>query len=649
MGLFSRKKNQDKAPDKAPVVVGYDYATQEKREETAQALFLRAKNARTVKEAEWERFNNYYNFIHDATAELQSYCEENDLPWYPATVPDPWIMVESQVDPNVPEPEFHGRDDDQDSAKAKRREFVVRYICENNRLGDMNTKNEKRLIKLGDAFWKGYWDSEMRCGISEGDIRIKDIPVQAIYIDPSVREGDIQDGQFVDYVYRLHRVRFAQLYGKSLRKQGFEPSEIVSTHYIGREDLFDMTTALDEYDDTMEILEHWFRWPEDTRIDGLEIPAGAVGCSIQAGGHEVKLIPLYWENTYRQCKLFPFVHYWRVVDENEFYNKSELFSILDLVDAADRKLASTLLNDAFMANDIVLVDELALADGEEFVNEPGAVIRTKQNGSEKIHRLGGLQSAGSNTQFITYLTEQIQRTNRNFETNQGKETTRQTTATGLAMLRSDADEQEDIKKSDRTKGFERLYELLDWLALEFFDDDRLIYLGAKKDVRENPVSFVFNSQAYTREMPAVTDAEGNVVRESWTYWPKVDVTVTAGDSVVKSKQATLNALSQLTAANVTADNWKLYAAMLEILDIPQRQDIVDAWERKFGPGVPPEVTDALAQNPELLSVVEAIIGAQGAQAPQKAEIPPAQSGPRLLPGGPAMGLPAGSGDQEAAL
>ena len=54
---MSRKK------EKAPVT-GYDYSTREAREVTV-----------------------------------------NDLPWVPANMPDPWIMVESQIDPNVPEPE----------------------------------------------------------------------------------------------------------------------------------------------------------------------------------------------------------------------------------------------------------------------------------------------------------------------------------------------------------------------------------------------------------------------------------------------------------------------------------------------------------------------------------------------------------------
>ena len=162
-------------------ISGYDYSDRAARERTAYALFRRAKNARTAVEIEWEKYNDYYNGIHDVTRDITEFCRENDIPWLPASIPDPYILVESQIEPTVPQPEFRGRDDDLDSAMAKRREFAVRYIAENNRLSDMNTRNERRLLKLGDAFWKAYWDEDMRCGEAQGDIRVSDIPVEAVF------------------------------------------------------------------------------------------------------------------------------------------------------------------------------------------------------------------------------------------------------------------------------------------------------------------------------------------------------------------------------------------------------------------------------------------------------------------------------------
>jgi len=581
-----KKKRTD-----APAVVGYDYATRQARETTAQELFQRAKNARTAVESEWQRCNDYYNGIHDVTRETMEFCRDNDMPFVPANMPDPWIMVESQIDPGVPEPEFRGRDDDMDSRRARQREFAVKYIVENNRLSDMNTRNERRLLKLGDAFWKAYWDSSMRCGIHEGDIRIKDIPVDGIFPDPAIRDGTIQDGQYLDYVYRIHKVRFCQLFRHELAELGLTQEDITAQDYVERTGLFDMTTAIDDQDDTIQILEHWFRQPEEIRgEDGQTIPAGAVACSIQAGGRELRYIPNYWERTCRQNQLFPFVHYWRVQDENQLWNKSELFPILDMVDAADRKLSMAILNDAFMANDIILVEEGALADGTELTNEPGAVVKLKPNAMGRVQRMGGLQSLANAGLGIEFFKGQIERTNRNYDTSMGKEAARVTTATGMAMLRSDAQSQSDIKRADRNAGFERLYELLDWLALEFFDDGRMLFIGADPQRERSAQAMRFNADSFAMTMPEVRDLQGRVVRESWTYWPRVDVTVTASDNVVRSKQATLQALQSLTQAQITPENWRLFAAQLEVLDIPGKQDIIRDWEEKFSQGavLPPE-------------------------------------------------------------
>ena len=103
------------------------------------------------------------------------------------------------------------------------------------------------------------------------------------------------------------------------------------------------------------------------------------------------------------------------------------------------------------------------------------------------------------------------------------------------------------------------------------------------------------------------NTQGDVVREEWDYYPKVDVILTAGDSVVKGKQATLSALAQLSQAQITADNWELYAAQLEILDIPDKQKIIDRWKQKFDAGVPDGVVAALGQDPELLRNVMSVL------------------------------------------
>lgn len=579
-----RKKKQSNER----VIVGYDYSSREMREETADALFRRAKNARTAVEIEWEKCNDYYNGIHDATKEMVEYCRANDVPWIPANMPDPYILVETQINPNVPEPEFRGRDDDLDSKKAKQREFAVRYIIENNRLSDMNTRNERRLLKLGDAFWKAYWDRDMRCGVNEGDIRIRDIPTEAIFPDPAIRDGGLQDGQYVDYVYTMHKVKFCQVFRRELEELGLTADDILTEDYVSRTGVFDLTTAINDLDDTVQVLEHWFRQPCDTEEDGERVPAGAVACSILAGGRELRYIPNYWKRTCKQNSLFPFVHYWRIQDENRFWNKSELMPILELVDAADRKLAMSILNDTFLANDIILVEDSALADGEEFTNEPGAVIHLKQNRMGGVQRLGGLQSIANGAMGVEFFKSQIERASRNYDINQGRETTKVTTATGLAMMRQDAQSQADIKGADRDAGFERLYELLDWLALEFFDDDRMLFIGADEMKDRTPQAMPFNADSFTAVMPKVLDAAGNVVREEWQYFPRVDVTITAGDSIAHGKAQTLQALQALTQSQITAENWKLFAAQLELIDLPGKQEIINEWQQRFAVPAMPE-------------------------------------------------------------
>ncbi len=57
------KKRNDRT-----LISGYDFSTSETRLENIPALFDKAKAARTVRESEWEKYNDYYNFIHEVTA-----------------------------------------------------------------------------------------------------------------------------------------------------------------------------------------------------------------------------------------------------------------------------------------------------------------------------------------------------------------------------------------------------------------------------------------------------------------------------------------------------------------------------------------------------------------------------------------------------
>ena len=246
--MLKRKKDRER-----PAVTGYDYSDREHREQTIQALFGKAQSARRATERDWERYNDYYNFIHDITGETQEAYADAEMPFAPSVMPDAFIHVESQICATVPEPEFRGRDDGMDPQKAKEREYAARFVCDNNRLKDKNTANERRLIKLGDAFWKVFWDPTMVTGVNEGDIRVDDVPVESIYPDPAARERGLQAGQYVFHLYRMHKVAFVQQYGKAIEEVGMEPEHILSNDYAQDLDLFDLSTSINE-DDEREFL-----------------------------------------------------------------------------------------------------------------------------------------------------------------------------------------------------------------------------------------------------------------------------------------------------------------------------------------------------------------------------------------------------------
>jgi len=596
-------KEKVKAPEDFEATRTFDYSTRENRINTVNWLFDQAKIERSVHEAEWERLNDYYNFNHDVSKEMREALNDMSIPFVPASVPDPWIMVESQINPDVPQPEFHGRDDDKDGEKAEERRKAVKFVTDNNRINDMNTANERRLRKYGDAFWKVYWDASMPCGNDYGDIRIKDIPIEDIYVDPTANR--IEDAEYIDYVYTLHKFKFWRLYHKEVEEQGYSLDDVSARQYRKDTDfLQNYTRGTRCKDDLVQIIEHWFRQP----FDGDGFQSGDIACTIQAGNIELKYIPKYWETTGRQNKLFPFVHYWCIHDETGFYNKSEIEPIIEMVDSADRELAIGMLNDAMTSNDIILAEEGALAAGEEITNLPGSIIKVRQGKMNSVARLGGLHDGIRSADMISFLQNQMQRTNRNYDTNNGQESSKVTTASGLLQLRSDAAAQGELKKADRNKGFCRLYELIDWTCLEFYTDDRFLFLGIDEQTKE-PQGIRYNSARYAEsDQPfAIDEITLKVMIPEDAYWPRVDVTVTCGDGIGKNPASTVQVLDRLAAVQVTADNWELLAAELEYLDIPQKQSIVDTWRKKYGSEVPEEVIQALQSNQQMLQAVEQMV------------------------------------------
>ena len=75
-------------------------------------------------------------------------------------------------------------------------------------------------------------------------------------------------------------------------------------------------------------------------------------------------------------------------------------------------------------------------------------------------------------------------------------------------------------KADRTAGFQQLFELIDWTALEFFDTDRTIFIGVV-DNKTQPICFKFNSDNFK-----IANKSGQY------YYPKVDTKINVSDALV---------------------------------------------------------------------------------------------------------------------
>ena len=145
MGIFetlSRRRHGDlPTKDEFREQRIYDYSSPEGRVNTAEWLLAQAKGERTGQEALWRRYEEYYNGSHEVAAELQEQLQQQGLDWIPPAIPDPYIMVESQIIPDVPQPEFRGRDGEKDGENAR----TCTYRAVYGQIG--NIKNLVRNIK----------------------------------------------------------------------------------------------------------------------------------------------------------------------------------------------------------------------------------------------------------------------------------------------------------------------------------------------------------------------------------------------------------------------------------------------------------------------------------------------------------------------
>lgn len=519
----------------------YDMSTKEARQIQVKKDFERAKTEKNPYTAKMVEYNNYYNNKPYTEIQARELQKKLGINFKPPVLPDGYIQVESQLDITVPTAQFTGREG-LPPQKAKEREEVAEYILYNNNVDELNLDNERGLNITGNAFFKVSWDGSIQCMGAIGDIVIGNPDGANIFPDPNAY--DVDDCEFLAYAFRQHRRKLRREHG-AIIDNITNDGERTTTEIYG--DNQNQSTMDDE---TLLVIEYWYRDDE-----------GDIACSIQVNYVEVKHIPKYWVNTrHSGNKMYPIVKYGKIPVVKSFWDKGEIETIKDLIDAGNREFITAILNDAFMANDITLVERGALAEGEEMHNTPGAVIETNIGKIDAVRRLGGVSQNGGILEMISFIHEKIQETNGNYDSAQGKEPIRVTTASGIAQLNEKADARKVTKKAGRTEGFKRLYQLVDWSALEFYNMDRMIMIGADQpDAPRNPK--MFNSTNHAQ-------MDGEV-----PYYPKVDVRIDAGDGIKKSKAFTLQATQELAQTVVTPENLAIVLSQVDLLDMPNKDEI----------------------------------------------------------------------------
>ena len=567
----------------------FDYSDVSARETLILRLLQESKNERSRYEHEWAVNDAFYDGFHNRVTEAGQQFEDAEdgdaREFYKSLVlTDPYIQVESQIDPNTPVPAFYGRDQQLDEVKAKQREFVVKYVLNNNNFKAMSTSVRRSVLKYGNGFVKAYWSDGMtdERGEYNGDISISHVKIDDLFPDPSAT--CLQECEYINYVYYLHIKKVKRIFGGDLKKRKIDDDELLTVLPSDTRTVSD--TQQESRDNEVQVIEHWYR-DED----------GDIACSVLLGNREVKHIPKYWDNTRSQNKLYPFVHFYRVKDERRFWAKSELTVIRPLVMAGDRILQSAMQNFDLMANDAILMEENSLTENTVLTNEPGAVWEYK-HGSNPPARVGGLSNMSDAWASIAAIQAQIERTLRNFETNQGKEATRTTTASGLAQIRADAQTQMKVKEYDMAQAYRDFFELIDWLGLEYYTTDKMIFIGVpgaknntegmdmNADPAQGDVFFSFNASnmRITGEDVTLLDPDTPEVSK-YSYFPRVDCTVVASNEIERSKSFTVSVLQALMSTQVTPDNYKIAIKLIEELEIQGGQEIIDDYKTKYEPQI----------------------------------------------------------------
>lgn len=564
MSIFKRSKSIARANL-------YDYSTKEGREDTVAFLMDSMLASNTERFKGYAKCKAYYDGEHDSEKYMGSLLGSLDIPWTPSLSTDAYIHVESQIDSSVPDFEFSPREIS-DSAKAKRREYITRYVVDKNDLSYKNFRNERNIGILGSAVFKVSITEDSR---GKSDVLVETPSPEQIFADPTATSVDACE--YIAYCYPMHINKAMRVFREDIERAGLSASDIQKDLYEkhrfknpfgGNKSVIDS----DFYGDmqTVTITEFWFRQQTDgsaiIQTDKGSVDyrykSGDIGLIILIGSHEIRYVPKYWTTT--GCTMYPFCIYNRTPTTDTLFGKSELLQLIPLIDSADREMIYAQLNSAFCANDIVVAEENAFAEGEGPDNRPGAVWKLRPGMMGKVQRLGNLGYAEASLYSnVKNMRELMRETVGNYSSFQGEEPEKVTTATGIALLNERAKTRKQIKLCDKLAAYARLYSLVDRSALECFEDGRYVLLGAPDD---RSGGLVFNISDYGGKNG---------------YIPEVDVKIHVGDGLQNSKAFTVSALSDLIKTPINQDNYKLVEAFIELIGLPVRGEITDILDKKY--------------------------------------------------------------------
>ncbi len=559
-GIFSRKT---RTPDGL-----YDFSSPAAREDTACSLIENCSAAKNNTGRYWKRMKRYYDGLHDINYVTDSFLKDMNIPWTPAQSTDGYIHVESQINTVLPDFEFSPFGDYRHEA-VKYREDLVRRVLDINGASEMNIKAERRLGIYGSSVWKVSWGDLNGDYGKDSDVLISLPYPEQIFTDPA---SDTVDGcEYIAYVYPMHTQRARRIFADDIGRRNGGFDEYLKPGRTGV--IFE-----DNYDDenTVTITEFWFRQPVDAHGNSnILYKAGDIALSVLINGREVRYIPKYWQNT--DCNMFPFVIANKIPNDGSIWGKSELEMLIPLIDAADRELTFAQLNSAFCSNDIVLCEENAFSDGKEPDNSPGAVWKLRPGMMGKVQRLGNMGGTQS-AQLGNYSMYQnmMEQTTGNFDVNQGKEPSRVTTASGIALMNERAKSRLSKKGVGRSEGFKRLYALIDKTCMEFYENGRCI--KCKDKVLEYDSECLIEKNGKQKHIPSL------------------DVKIHVGDGVENSKAFTISAISSLIGMDINEDNYKLVKAYIELIGLPMRKELCGYLDERYGESpvdLPEELKGAL--------------------------------------------------------